>query len=96
MTAWDAVSEVAPFAFRVLDEIDAYVTGAERLGVSWQEALDEQLLQKVLPKVKGTDQRIGACLDALVAFTADSYPLTNHKAEEMLDAFNQYGFTSYF
>jgi len=59
MKIWDEVHTIAPFAFRVLDEIKTYVEEAEALDVSWQDALDEQLLQKILPKFKGTDERVG-------------------------------------
>ena len=52
---WEIFCRVAPFAFGVLDEINSYVDEAAEIGVSWQVALDEQMLQKVLTKVKGTD-----------------------------------------
>jgi hypothetical protein len=93
---WGAVREVAPFAFRTADEIRGYVHEAERLGVSWQEAFDEQLFQKVLPKLKGGDLRVEVALQRLVEITADAYPLTHGKARAMLDGFAQHGFSSYF
>lgn len=96
MEVWDAIHEVAPFAFRVLDEIAVYVTEAEGLGVAWQEALDEQLLQKVLPKLKGADLRIDSSLERLAGLTAEDFPLTNAKTREMLEGFGQHGFASYF
>ena len=58
LAVWDAIRDVAPFGFRVLTDIATYVQDASALGVEWQAAVDEQLLQKVLPKVKGTDPRI--------------------------------------
>ena len=64
MDVWDAAHQVAPFAFRVLDEITEYIEEADELEVGWEEALDEQLLQKVLPKIKGTDLRLGVALRA--------------------------------
>jgi len=93
---WSVMREVAPFAFRVLDEISAYVTEAEALGVSWEEALDEQLLQKVLPKVKGTDRRVGGALRDFIDLTADRFPLSYEKAQTMFRTFEEHGFTSYF
>jgi len=96
MEVWDVAYVVAPFAFRMLDEIAAYVGAAEELGVSWQEALDEQLLQKVLPKLKGADLRVGEALEWLVELTSEDFPLSNTKANEMLDEFRQHGFASYF
>ena len=93
---WTLLREVAPFAFRVLDEITRYIEQAELLGVDWEPALDEQLLQKVLPKIKGTDLRVGAALAEFTELSADRFPLSFEKARLMLAAFNEHGFTSYF
>jgi hypothetical protein len=96
IAVWDAVHAVAPFAFRVLDEIGAYVREAETLGVPWDEALDEQLLQKVLPKLKGADPRVGEALERFIALAAGRFPLSHARAERVLDGFRQHGFASYF
>jgi hypothetical protein len=93
---WDAVHHIGPFTFRVLDEIAAYVDGAARLGVPWTEALDEQLLQKVLPKIKGADHRVGAGLTQFVALTSGRYPLSHNRATQMLEGFKRHGLASYF
>lgn len=93
---WTALAEVAPFAFRVLDEITSYVDEAARISVGWEEALDEQLLQKVLPKIKGTDLRIAPALREVRELTADRFPLTHQKASTMLATFDEHAFTSYF
>jgi hypothetical protein len=94
--AWAAFRAVAPFAFRVLDEIASYIDQAAALGVSWEAALDEQLLQKVLPKLKGTDLRIQPALTRFIELSAGRMPLSHAKATTMLQAFNEHGFTSYF
>ncbi|MEQ9486107.1 McrB family protein [Coleofasciculus sp. F4-SAH-05] len=97
MKIWDEVHTVAPFAFRVIDEIKTYVEEAEALDVSWQDALDEQLLQKILPKFKGTDERVGVALQAFVDIADEKgFTLSHKKATKMLETFNQHGFTSYF
>ena len=97
MQIWDEVHTVAPFAFRVLDEIKTYVKEAKALNVSWQDALDEQLLQKILPKLKGVDDRVGVALKAFVDIVKEKgFPLSHKKATKMLETFNQHGFTSYF
>jgi hypothetical protein len=87
---------VAPFAFRVLAEIGAYLDGAERLGVPWEEALDEQLLQKVLPKLKGVDRRLDNALRDMEEVTAGTFPLSHAKVSKMREGFVQHGFASYF
>src|SRR6266567_1805098 len=97
MSVWDAVHEIAPFAFRILTEIDVYVTEADKLGISWQEALDEQILQKILPKCKGADLRLGAALKNLEdILPSDTYPLTHTKVQRMKEGLQQHGFASYF
>ncbi len=53
-----------------------------RSGVRWQTALDEQLLQKVLPKIKGTDLALGAALYTLRRACADRFPLSHAKADD--------------
>jgi energy-coupling factor transporter ATP-binding protein EcfA2 len=92
---WDAVDDVAPFAFRVVDEIRDYVTASEAEREGWEEPLDEQILQKVLPKVKGTDRRTGPALEKLVDLAGDTLPLTREKATKMRESFRQFGFASY-
>jgi hypothetical protein len=81
----------------VLDEIEEYVQTAQDHGTSWEEALDEQLLQKVLPKVKGTEPKVGEALRSfLEAVPEETYPLSHAKAQRMLEDFRAHGFTSYF
>ena len=66
LRVWDIFHDVSPFGFRVLDEIDAYVTAAEEVGTDWHTALDEQLMQKVLPRVRG-DASAGEAIDAFLS-----------------------------
>jgi hypothetical protein len=96
LTIWDAVSTVGPFAFRVLDDIAAYVQAAEALGAPWEQALDEQLAQKVLPKLNGAKPGIGPALEQIVLTTSERFPLTHARARKMLEGFHLYGFVSYF
>jgi hypothetical protein len=98
LEVWDAVQIVAPFAFRIVDEINAYVQAsiAGGIGIPWQQAFDEQLLQKVLPKIKGTDPRIGDALNKLVGLTDPDFPITHERVGKMLETFNLHGFVSYF
>ena len=96
MRIWDAVSEIAPFAYRVVVEIEAYWHQSTSVGNSSEEALDEQLLQKVLPKIRGMDPRIKTSLESISEITRDKYQLTFEKAQVMLDSFTQNGIASYF
>jgi hypothetical protein len=96
LDVWDALRDIAPFAYRVLDEIATYVAEADAIGVAWQEALDEQLDQKVLPKIKGADPRIGSALQQFVTVTETDFPLCAAKARTMLEIYAAHGFASYF
>ena len=93
---WDVLRDVAPFAYRIADEIGVYVSQAEQLGVTWREALDEQVFQKLLPKLKGADPRVGGALERFIDLTGDDFPLSRRKAEAMRESFVQHGFSSYF
>jgi hypothetical protein len=97
LAIWDEVVGVAPFAFRVVDEIAKYVTIACNDGQSWQQPFDEQVLQKILPKLKGTDLRIGQVLDRLATLLPeDRFPLSGRKIAAMREGFLKHGFASYF
>lgn len=58
------------FAYRTVREIRQYLSAAFKLSGSWSNeemyrAIDEQLLQKVLPKIHGNRKEIGNMLDEL-------------------------------
>ena len=94
---WDSLHETAHFAFRTIDEIKTYVREAKLLGVSQKDALDEQLLQKILPKLKGADDRVGNTLKTFTEIAEkNQFNLSLAKANKMLAIFEQHGFTSYF
>ena len=96
LPAWDALHEVAPFAFRVIDDITSYVEEANALGVEVEAALDEQMLQKLLPKVHGIDPRIEQALAGFIELCGERFPLSAEKARRMRIRFNEHGSVSYF
>jgi hypothetical protein len=96
LDAWDCVADVKPFAFRVAREFIAYIGDADRQGIGWEEAFDEQMLQKVLPRLTGADLALGKALEALQAWSAGRYPLTHHRVGLMLDRYRHTGVASYF
>ena len=58
------------FAYRTVKEIKQYINAAYSLSKEWTETdlnrvIDEQLLQKVLPKIYGNRREIGSMLDEL-------------------------------
>lgn len=94
---WEKVEAVAPFAYRVLDDIRAYVDHALVMGGTWESALDEQIVQKILPKLSRADSRVGQILtDLEVMFTSDKFPISREKTQHMLRGFNENGLASYF
>jgi hypothetical protein len=95
LQVWDTLVEVAPFGFRVLDEINAYVVAATEIGTDQRHALDEQLVQKVLPRLRG-DSDAGPAIDAFIGLTDGRYPLANSKARAMRAELNAHGFVSFF
>ena len=97
LEVYDAVAEARPFGFRVVDDIKEYIGESEGLDVSWNEALDEQILQKVLPKMSGAEPSIGLALERLVDVAKNlGLHLTLAKAQRMSDDYARDGFTSYF
>jgi hypothetical protein len=97
LAIWDAVHDVAPFAFRIVDDIRRYVAEAQSIGGTWHDAFDEQLVQKILPKLAKSDERIGDALERCVEIARENdLVLTLAKVTTMLDGFNRYGFASYF
>jgi hypothetical protein len=93
---WDAIAEVAPFAFRIIDEIGRYTDRATELGVPWEEALDEQVLQKLLPKLKGADPRVGQALEQMKRVIPNAFSMSQSKLTVMLERARLHGFTSFF
>ena len=96
LAAWDALHEVAPFAFRVIDDIGNYVDAAVEMEVDGDTALDEQMLQKLLPKVHGIDPRIEQALTGFIELCRDRFQLSADKAGRMRIRFNEHGSASYF
>jgi MoxR-like ATPase len=97
LNLWDALHPVAPFAFRVVSEMQTYIAAGEAIEIPWPETLDEQLVQKILPKLKGMDQRVGKALQEFLAITTpDTFPLSHQKAQTMQEMWNQHGIVSYF
>lgn len=96
VSVWDAVNSVKPFSFRVIDEIKSYIEFQQQLECDWSDALDEQILQKILPKLSGTDHKIEQGLESILAIAKGRFLLSYEKAQTMLSDFRNHGFTSFF
>ena len=96
LRVWDALRPIAPFGFRVLEEVHHYVVAAGELGVDWKVALDEQFVQKVLPRVRGADARLDEGLESFEQALGGGFPLARAKVELMRQDYATHGFASYF
>ncbi len=95
MAVWDAVRPIAPFAFRVVEEVGNYVRLAQDEGVDPLEALDEQLLQKVLPRIRGMDPDVGAAL-AVLKDATEGLPMSHARVKRLLKQYSERGVASFF
>ena len=96
LAVWDALRGIAPFGFRVLQEIHLYVDAAMEIDTPWQNALDEQFVQKVLPKVRGAESSLDEGLAAFLAVIGEEFPLARAKTELMREDYAAHGFASFF
>ena len=77
------------FAYRTVREIRQYLSASHELSEDKDSfklytAIDEQLIQKILPKVHGNKKEIGNLLEELGALCADNnLPLCGDKIEKM-------------
>ena len=72
------------FAYRTIDEISVYIGINLQYDVSWKELLDEQIVQKILPKLHGTSSKIIPLLDKLSDILKDGdFVLSREKIEKM-------------
>ena len=93
LAIWDAINPVAPFAFRVVDDVAAYIAAAKSIGSTWQEALDEQIVQKILPKIRGGDSSLTASLTTLLGVCA-GLPLSVARIKATQARLSDYGHIS--
>lgn len=79
------------FAYRTVREIKQYISAACELSGQWADAeiyraIDDQILQKVLPKIHGNRKEIGTMLDELEAVCKQNgkeLELSRRKIEQM-------------
>jgi hypothetical protein len=83
------------FGYRVAGEMLAYVEQSG--GVMSGEVADFLLMSKVLPKLRGTEHRLGKALDALIELTSKrGWPRSERKLKRMQLQLQSTGFTSFF
>lgn len=89
----------AEFGFRSAKEIARFmVIHKELSGAGWQykDALDAQVLQKLMPKLHGSARKLDGVLKELGSFaTSKDLPLTLEKVKRLQDRLKRDGFTSF-
>lgn len=89
----------AEFGFRTAKEIARFmVIHKELSGAGWvyRDALDAQVLQKLMPKLHGSARKLSGVLKALQEFaTAQNLTLTLEKVTRMQQRLDRDGFTSF-
>ena len=94
---WDAMAKASPVGFRVLDDIADYLEEADKCDASWQEALDDQIVSKLLPKLRGIDPETSEALKGIADLAKEGpYPLAAAKCEEMLRRHERTDVVSFF
>ncbi|NLH82556.1 MAG: hypothetical protein GX458_17170 [Phyllobacteriaceae bacterium] len=91
LTLWRAGHGVAPFAFRTLADLDRYATLRIAQGDPWQEAVDETVLQKILPKAKGGDPAVEGFLTTCLDVLPETFVLARTRAARMLKRLRETG-----
>ncbi|MGL5711465.1 MAG: McrB family protein [Paraclostridium sp.] len=86
------------FGFRVIDEVSQYIKiNTELFGLdNFEEYFDEQVCQKILPKLHGAKASLKPKLDALqlIFGEKEAYRLTNNKLEQMQNSVKK-GYASF-
>jgi 5-methylcytosine-specific restriction endonuclease McrBC GTP-binding regulatory subunit McrB len=89
----------AEFGFRTAFEVSRFFYHhAVLTGEGWQfkDALDAQIVQKLMPKLHGSDRKLRKVLDKLQTFCeTHDLQLSRAKTERMLERLTQDGFTSF-
>lgn len=85
------------FGYRSAHEVLAFVQAAARVGAPTQEALDQALFSRVLPRLRGEDSRdLRAALDAALALCeARALPRCAQKLDEMRRRLQEVGVTRF-
>ncbi|MBH0166750.1 DUF3578 domain-containing protein [Fictibacillus sp. 7GRE50] len=100
----------AQVGYRVRDEICFYVIYSEKDNLlTFEEAMDQSILQKILPRISGSDERVWDTLkglyeiftnqvydtDVLPEFDKAIYPKSAQKVVDMIRRYQLDGFTSF-
>ena len=92
---FEPLSELgAEFGYRTAFEATKFVSYYCEMGVTMDQAIDAAVLQKLLPKLHGSQARLRPVLDKLDLLCKDKYPLSCDKITRMQQRL-EVGFTSF-
>lgn len=82
--------------YRVRDEFCFYLLYNHQWGLLPEgQAVDFQIMQKILPRIQGSNYQLESVLKGLMEFCKERYPLSYKKMEFMLGRLESDGFTSF-
>lgn len=93
---WKAMEPAHPVGFRVLDDIADYIERAEKDSTHWKVALDQQIVSKLLPKLRGIEPEEAEALRNVRKVVDAEYPLARAKSETMWRRYEATDVVSYF
>lgn len=93
---WEPLQEIAPLSYRSLNEMHSYLQAALAAGLDWENALDQQLVQKVLPRLQQLQPRHVSALTALAAVLPPHFCLSRQKLQQLQQSLQEMGFASFF
>lgn len=88
----------AEFGFRSAYEISRFIYHHAMItGPGWKfnDAIDAQIVQKLMPKLHGSKKKLGPVLDKLREFCEGRFPISEKKIVRMQNRLVEHGFTSY-
>ena len=86
------------FGYRVANEMARFINLSSEniIDFNWVDALDIQIIQKVLPKIHGTRSKLeGPIKDMIIYCNKHSFPRSKNKLENMQLNLNANGYTSF-
>lgn len=87
------------FAYRTVKEIVLYYNAAKSLNpeINPMEIIDQQIVQKVLPKIHGNKKQIGSLLSSLKEELDkhEEFKLSQHKIQNMIEKLDKYQYASF-
>lgn len=93
---WDRMARACPVGFRVLDDIADYLELAKQEDVDWPVALDEQIVSKLLPKLRGLDPEVAEALRRVSTRVDGEFPRAAAKCQSMLQRLQSTDVVSFF